>query len=158
MPRECRPTSTATPATEKLSQPDSEALLASQRTKRPVAPHITAYDPMHIWLGTSIWQRFTGIGFAGLLYAYAGAYLVAPLAGWHLESATAVAAVAAWPLAAKGALKFVLAWPFVFHGINGTRHLINDLGLGYTKKEIKASGLAIWGTSLAAGLAIAFLI
>ncbi len=145
-------------ATEQATQSDAESLLASQRLKRPVSPHLTIYDPKQIWFGSSIWQRFTGMGLSGLLYGYAGVYLIAPLVGWHLESASLAAAIATWPLVAKGGLKFFLAWPFVFHAFNGVRHLTYDLALGYSKKDIKNWGYALWGASLVSGLAVAFLL
>ncbi len=80
--------------TEKVTPSSAGEVLAAQRLRRPVSPHLTVYDYQQTWLGGSIWQRFTGAGLSGLLYAYAGAYLAAPLLGWHLESASIAAAMA----------------------------------------------------------------
>lgn len=123
-------------------------LLAQQRLRRPVSPHLEVYDWKQTWFGASIWQRFTGAGLAGLLYGYSLAYLAAPLVGWHLESASLVAAFAGLPLAAKAGLKFLFAWPFVFHAINGVRHLLYDMAIGYDKDQIIKSGWLIWGASV----------
>jgi succinate dehydrogenase (ubiquinone) cytochrome b560 subunit len=64
------------------------------------------------------------------------------------------------PVLVKGGLKFVLAWPFVFHAVNGVRHLIWDVGYGYVKPKanLVKVGWAVWGVSLAGGLGLAFLL
>lgn len=144
-------------ATQKLSETDGQALLASQRLQRPVSPHITTYDFSQIWLGASIWTRFTGIMMSGSLYLYSLAYLVAPYTGWHLESASLVAGAAALPAAVKAAGKFLVAWPVLFHSFNGTRHLVWDLTIGYGKSTIKKGGWILWGASLVGALAVTFL-
>lgn len=121
-----------------------------------MSPHLAIYDKQQTWFGGSIWQRFTGAAFSGSLYAFAAAYLVAPLAGWHLESASLAAAFGALPLAAKGALKFAAAWPFAFHALNGVRHLVFDLGYGFKRQQIIKTGWYIWGASIVGGLYMAF--
>lgn len=50
------------------------------------------------------------------------AYLVAPF-----ESASIVSAVAAAPVAVKVLAKLTLATPFVFHSLNGCRHLVRNI-------------------------------
>ncbi|KAF3359861.1 hypothetical protein VdG1_05070 [Verticillium dahliae VDG1] len=57
-----------------------------------------------------------------------------------------------------GGIKFLVAWPFMFHCINGVRHLTYDLGLGFAKKQIAQYGWIVWGSSLVAGLYTAFLL
>ena len=144
-------------ATQKLSPADGQSILASQRLKRPISPHLTIYDYSHIWLGASIWTRITGGMFSGSLYAFSLAYLAAPLTGWHLESASLAAAAATVPFAVKAAAKFLVAWPFLFHAFNGTRHLVWDLAIGYQKSTIKKGGWILWGASLVGALGLAFL-
>lgn len=143
-------------ATQKLTPADADALLAKQRLQRPIAPHLEIYDKTQTWFGGSAWQRITGSGFSGALYVFSAAYLAAPLAGWHLESASIAAAVAALPVAAKGGLKFFLAWPFVFHSINGVRHLVYDMGVGFKRRNIVQTGWYLWGASIVGGLYLAF--
>ncbi|EOO00945.1 putative succinate dehydrogenase cytochrome b subunit protein [Phaeoacremonium minimum UCRPA7] len=144
-------------ATQKLTETDAQELLASQRRQRPTSPHLSIYAKDQTWFTASIWTRITGGIFSGGLYAYATAYLAAPLLGWHLESASIAAAVGALPFAIKGGLKFLIAWPFVFHLFNGIRHLVMDVGIGFTKKTLKTQGWAIWGASLLGGLYLGFI-
>ncbi|EAQ86411.1 hypothetical protein CHGG_07664 [Chaetomium globosum CBS 148.51] len=143
-------------ATQKLTAADATAILAKQRINRPVSPHLDVYDKQQTWFGGSIWMRITGSAFSGSLYVFATAYLAAPLVGWHLESASLAAAFGALPFAAKGALKFLAAWPFAFHAINGVRHLLFDMAVGFKRQTIVKSGWYIWGASVVSGLYLAF--
>jgi succinate dehydrogenase (ubiquinone) cytochrome b560 subunit len=143
-------------ATQKLTPADASSLLAKQRLNRPVSPHLDIYDKQQTWFGGSIWMRFTGSAFSGTLYAFSAAYLVAPLVGWHLESASLAAAFGALPFAVKGGLKFLAAWPFTFHAFNGVRHLLFDMGYGFKRQTIVKTGWYIWGASLVGGLYLAF--
>lgn len=146
-------------ATQAMSHDEAQAQLAAQRRARPVSPHLEIYDKHQTWFGSSIFQRFTGMFFSGALYAYSVGYLVAPLAGWHLESLSVAAAFGAWPLVAKGAVKTALAWPFVFHALNGVKHLVHDAtAKGFKKNIIKRNEYAIWGTSTVVALGLAFLL
>lgn len=142
--------------TQKLTPPEGDAILAAQRLRRPVSPHLEIYDKMQTYFGGSAWQRITGAGFSGALYVFGASYLAAPLLGWHLESASLAAAFGALPLAVKGAAKFVLAWPFVFHAINGVRHLTYDFAVGFQRRTIVQGGWYIWGASIVGGLYLAF--
>ncbi|KAH8908341.1 cytochrome b560 subunit of succinate dehydrogenase [Coniochaeta sp. PMI_546] len=144
-------------ATQKLTQEDARAILDAQRLKRPVSPHLEIYDKKQTFFTASIWQRFTGAGFTGLLYGYSIAYLAAPLIGWHLESASLVAAFAGLPVAVKAGAKFLVAWPFVFHAINGVRHAAYDMAWGFDKKSIIKGGWYIWGASIVASLGLLLL-
>ncbi|KAI1847165.1 hypothetical protein JX265_011841 [Neoarthrinium moseri] len=142
--------------TTKYSESDAQSLLATQRKSRPVSPHLQIYDYSQTWFGASVWTRITGSIFSGGLYVFAASYLVAPLMGWHLESASLAAAFGALPVAVKGGLKFLLAWPFTFHSINGIRHLTYDFAKGFSKSTIKTVSNAIWASSLVAALGLAF--
>jgi succinate dehydrogenase (ubiquinone) cytochrome b560 subunit len=144
---------TRTLTTERLTPDDAHTILSQQRLKRPVSPHLDIYDKKQTYFGGSIWQRFTGVGFSGLLYGYAIAYLVAPLTGLHLESASMVAAFGSLPVAVKGGLKFLVAWPFVFHAMNGVRHAAYDMAWGFKKTTVIRSGWYIWGASIVGALA-----
>lgn len=142
-----------------MTPADAQALLAKQRLQRPVSPHLEIYDRNQTWFGSSIFQRFSGMVFTGGLYGFSVAYLVAPLAGWHLESASIAAAFAGWPLLVKGGIKLGLAWPFVFHLFNGIKHLVHDsTAKGFKKITIKKAEYAIWGSTTLVALALAFLL
>ncbi|GAP91364.1 putative succinate dehydrogenase cytochrome b subunit [Rosellinia necatrix] len=145
-------------STTKVTPAEASAQLAAQRRLRPVSPHLGAYDPAQTWFAASVWTRITGGGFAAGLYGFSIAYVAAPLAGWHLESASLVAAAAALPAAVAAGLKFLLAWPFAFHCLNGARHLAWDLAAGFARPQIRAGNWAVWGASLVAGLGMAFLL
>lgn len=121
-----------------------------------MSPHLEIYDKQQTFFGGSIWQRFTGAGFSGALYVFATAYLAAPLMGWHLESASLAASFGALPIAVKGAAKFLAAWPFAFHALNGVRHLVFDMCIGFKRQTIVKSGWYIWGASIVSGLYLAF--
>ncbi|KAI0396993.1 succinate dehydrogenase cytochrome b subunit [Xylariaceae sp. FL0594] len=145
-------------STTKVTVEEEQQILASQRMKRPVSPHLTAYDFKQTWFSTSVWTRITGGGLTTALYVFSISYLAAPLTGWHLESASLAAAAAGLPVAAKAALKFAMSWPLVFHFMNGTRHLVWDLAKGYNKPVIHAGNMAVWGGSVLAALGITYFV
>ncbi|KAL2269676.1 hypothetical protein VTJ83DRAFT_1860 [Remersonia thermophila] len=140
--------------TEKISNSEAASLLAAQRLRRPVSPHLAIYDKGQTWFGNSILTRFTGGVLSGSLYAFAAAYLAAPYLGWHLESASLVAAFGALPVAAKVGLKTLAAWPFAFHVVSGTRYLIYDLGIGFARKTVIKTEWYILGTSIVGALGL----
>lgn len=92
-------------------------------------------------------NRVSGVVLSGSVYLFGIAYAVAPLAGFHAESATIAAAVAALPLALKIALKASLATPFVFHCVNGLRHLTWDTAHELSIKGVYRTGYAVLGAS-----------
>lgn len=92
---------------------------------------------------------------SGSLYLFASAYLISPLLGWHLESASLAAAFAALPIAAKIGMKFTMALPFTFHCFNGVRHLVWDLGKQLTNKQVITTGWTVVGLTLSSALALA---
>ncbi|OTB01731.1 hypothetical protein M426DRAFT_323228 [Hypoxylon sp. CI-4A] len=147
-----------TASTQKLTETDNQSLLASQRRQRPVSPHLTAYDYSQTWFGASIWTRITGQALSTSLYAFSLAYLVAPLTGWHIESATVASAAAALPPVVSTLLKTVAAWPFFFHATNGVRHLVWDFALGFKKHTINQTSYVVLGTSVVATLGAVFLL
>lgn len=147
---------TRTISTEKLTPAEGDKVLAAQRLHRPVSPHLSIYDPAQIWYGASIMQRYTGMAYAGALYAGSLAYLTAPLVGWHLESASLVAFAAGLPVAAKVVIKSLAAFPFLFHGFNGVRHLVWDTVVrGFAKADIARATNAIWVASVLGSLGLA---
>jgi succinate dehydrogenase (ubiquinone) cytochrome b560 subunit len=152
------PTSTSTTGSappKSASTPtavDESSPLIAQRLRRPVAPHLTIYKLEQTWFGASALNRIAGCALAGGMYVYAGAYVVAPLAGWHIESMSLAAGVAALPFVVKAGLKTVVGGTFVFHLLNGLRHLSWDVGVGFSKSHIWKSTWAIWGLTAVGGL------
>ncbi|OJJ48443.1 hypothetical protein ASPZODRAFT_130469 [Penicilliopsis zonata CBS 506.65] len=144
------------PATSAANLADPTKILPQQRLNRPVAPHLTIYRPQVTWVLSSL-NRITGFALSGSLYLFASAYLVAPLFGWHLESASLAAAFGALPLIAKVLIKSTVALPFTFHSLNGIRHLMWDLGRGLTNQQVIKTGWTVVGLSVVSALAIAFM-
>ncbi|KAF2204433.1 succinate dehydrogenase subunit C [Delitschia confertaspora ATCC 74209] len=128
-------------ATERVGQAEGDSILAKQRLRRPVSPHLSIFKPMITWYASSL-HRISGVMLSGALYLFGFAYLAAPSMGWHLETPSMVAAVAAWPVFAKVGVKMVAAFPFFFHAINGLRHLTWDLGVGFANKTVIRTGWA----------------
>merc|ERR1712000_423111 len=102
-------------ATVKQTPAEGNEILAKQRLNRPVSPHLGIYKMNQTWLGSSAWTRITGCALSGVAYLYFGSYLVAPLFGWHLESASLAAAFAGMPFIVNGGIKFLLGFPFAMH-------------------------------------------
>ncbi|KAF2673778.1 mitochondrial succinate dehydrogenase subunit C [Microthyrium microscopicum] len=138
------------------TQSGESEILIKQRLNRPVAPHLTIYEPQITWY-PSMFHRLTGVALSGPLYLFSIAYLAAPYLGWHLESTVLATSFAAWPIAAKAIAKTTIALPFVFHSFNGIRHLAWDLRLGFSKVQVARTGWFVIAlsavTSLYLGLA-----
>jgi len=97
----------------------------------------------------------TGVMVSGSLYLFSLSYLVAPLFGWHIESATLAASFATWPVLLKVLTKFVVAMPFTFHSLNGFRHFLWDSGREFANKSVVRSGWAVVGLSVTAAVGLA---
>ncbi|KAL4787848.1 hypothetical protein BJX76DRAFT_267949 [Aspergillus varians] len=135
---------------------DPNKILAEQRLRRPVSPHLTIYRPQVTWYLSGL-HRITGILLSGPLYLFATAYLAAPLFGWHLESASLAAAFAAIPAAAQVGLKTFFALPFTYHCMNGLRHLTWDTGRAINNKLVIQTGWTVVGLSVVSALYLALI-
>jgi succinate dehydrogenase (ubiquinone) cytochrome b560 subunit len=143
-------------ATQHTSPSDAYSILAAQRRHRPVSPHLTIYRPQVTWTLSAL-NRITGSILSGGFYVFGVAYLVSPLFGWHLETASLAAAFATWPLAAKVLVKMGLAFPFTFHSFNGIRHLVWDVGAQLKNQQVIRTGWTIVGLSVVSALGLAFI-
>lgn len=143
-------------ATVKHTPTEGNDILVKQRLNRPIAPHLGVYKLNQTWLGHSAWTRITGCTLSGAAYLYFSTYLVAPLLGWHIESQSLAEAFASMPFAVSGGIKFLLGFPFVYHFINGVRHLVFDMGIGFAKAQIVKAEIALWASSILGGLYLAF--
>ena len=108
------------------------------------------------WIA-SILNRITGSLLSGGFYIFGSAYLVAPLFGWHIESASIAAAFGAWPVAAKIVTKMLVALPFTYHSFNGVRHLVWDMGAMLSNQQVINTGWVVVGLSAVSALALAFM-
>ncbi|PMD37566.1 cytochrome b560 subunit of succinate dehydrogenase [Hyaloscypha variabilis F] len=121
-------------------------ILVAQRKNRPTSPHLTIYKPQMTWIPSAL-NRVTGSVLSGGFYVFGAAYLVSPLFGWHLDSASMAAAFGSLPVAAKVAAKFAVALPFTFHSFNGLRHLSWDLGKTFSNQAVIRTGYVMLGVS-----------
>jgi succinate dehydrogenase cytochrome b subunit len=103
-------------------------------TERPLSPHLTIYR-WQIQMVTSILHRGTGV-FLALGTALLCAALLA-LASGPEAYARVSAFCASWI-----GLVLLLAWTWslMFHLLNGVRHLLQDLGLGYAPSQFVRNG------------------
>ncbi|KXG54301.1 Succinate dehydrogenase, cytochrome b556 subunit [Penicillium griseofulvum] len=134
--------------------PKNADILIQQRLRRPVSPHLSIYRPQITWI-VSIATRITGVALSGGLYLYATAYLASPLFGWNIGSESLVAAFSSLSPSVQFALKFGAALPFVFHGMNGMRHLVWDTGRMLTNQQISRSGWTVVGASTVVAVLLA---
>jgi succinate dehydrogenase / fumarate reductase cytochrome b subunit len=107
---------------------------------RPLSPHITIYR-WQIGNSLSILHRLTGIALAIGLPALT--YWLASLAAGEGSYRTAAHA-----FASPVGLLLLIGWSFAFfyHLLNGVRHLLWDVGLGFERQERHASGwIAVLG-------------
>ena len=107
---------------------------------RPLSPHITIYR-WQIGNSLSILHRLTGIALALGLPA---------LTYWLASLATGQGSyrAAAHAFASPVGVLLLIGWSFAFfyHLLNGVRHLLWDVGLGFERHERHASGwIAVLG-------------
>jgi succinate dehydrogenase (ubiquinone) cytochrome b560 subunit len=140
-----------------MSPSDSYQILVAQRKNRPTSPHLSIYRPQITWYASSL-HRLTGSILSGGFYVFGAAYLVSPLFGWHLDSASLAAAFGSLPVLAKVGLKGLVAFPFTFHSFNGIRHLVWDLGKEFSNKAVIRSGWTVVGISAVSALYLATLV
>ncbi|KAI8085583.1 hypothetical protein BDF21DRAFT_415533 [Thamnidium elegans] len=122
---------------------DAESeFLRQQRKVRPVSPHLTIYEPQ-ITAVLSALHRITGVAIGGVFYLGALSYLAAPAFGATIDTASIITSAAAAPVALKVIAKATLATPFVFHSLNGVRHLVWDAGKCLDIKDVYTTGYAV---------------
>ncbi|KAI1000551.1 hypothetical protein K3495_g7642 [Podosphaera aphanis] len=143
--------------TQIIKPADSYDTLIAQRKNRPTSPHLQIYRPQITWYLSAL-NRITGCTISGGFYVFGAAYLVSPLFGWHLDSATLATVFGALPLAIKLGLKTLVALPFTFHSINGIRHLSWDMGKAFSNQAVIRTGWTVVGLSVATALALVALV
>lgn len=113
---------------------------------RPLSPHLQVYR-WQIGNSLSILHRFTGLAL-GLGLAMLAYWLIALASGPQIYGAT-MRIFASWPgLLCLGAWTF----SFLYHLLNGVRHLVWDAGYGFERTQRHVSGwLTIVGALLLTG-------
>ncbi|KAG1146382.1 hypothetical protein G6F37_004735 [Rhizopus arrhizus] len=140
---------------EQCAAAESE-LLRQQRKVRPVSPHLSIYQPQITWYLSGA-HRVTGAAVGGAFYLSALAYLAAPALGAPIDSASIISAAAAAPVAAKVIAKTTVAAPFVFHSLNGIRHLVWDIGKCLDIKSVYTTGYAVLAGTAVGSLYLGFM-
>lgn len=113
------------------------------QSARPLSPHIGIYR-WEIQMMTSIVHRITGIALAiGTVVVLWGLFA---LASGPDSYAKFQACAGSWP----GRLLLIgWTWALAFHLLNGIRHLLQDVGLGYGISQFVRNGwLAVIGSLL----------
>lgn len=134
----------------------SHQILVEQRKNRPVAPHLSIYK-YQMSSTLSALHRITGIMLSAGFYIFGTAYLVSPILGWHLDSASMAAAFGALPTLAKVAAKFAVAMPFTYHSFNGLRYLVWDMGAQIKNSQIIKTGWVVTVLSTVSAMVLATL-
>mgnify|MGYP001244701956 CR=1 FL=1 len=101
---------------------------------RPLSPHLSVYR-WQIQMVTSILHRATGIALA------VGTILFVTLLLALAAGPDAYAGVAAFGRSWVGCVLLVgWTWALAFHLLNGIRHLLQDLGLGFLPAQFVRNG------------------
>ncbi|MCJ1466995.1 hypothetical protein MMC07_005617 [Pseudocyphellaria aurata] len=137
------------------SVPVDSSILAEQRLRRPISPHLSIYRPQITWY-LSMFNRITGSVLSGGFYIFGFTYLISPLFGWHFfDSAVMASAFGSLPWWGKAAVKFGVAMPFTFHSFNGVRHLVWDMGRELSNRAVQVTGWAVVGATVLTSGALA---
>jgi succinate dehydrogenase (ubiquinone) cytochrome b560 subunit len=123
--------------------------LAAQRIQRPISPHLSIYQPQITWYSGAL-MRNCAIIITVPVYLFGAAYLVSPLFGWQLDTASMVEWFGSLPLWTRLAVKGLVGFPFCFHLVHGTRHLIWDTGAMLSNRQVTVSGWIGLGVSIIA--------
>jgi len=116
----------------------------NDRMKRPMSPHVLIYSfPLPAVM--SITNRITGGAWSALIAGVGCGALMYPGDSAALLSTIKALDIPIWAMAP---IKFTLLWPFVYHTINGVRHLVWDFDRGLHLKEIYISGWIIFALSV----------
>ncbi|KAL4968354.1 succinate:quinone oxidoreductase subunit C [Aspergillus stella-maris] len=157
IPQRCLTLRLPTRAPRRLSsnntKPGPATLLAKQRLNRPVSPYLTVFR-QKITGTVSIATRITGIILSSGIYLYASAYALSPITGWDTSPSTVVEKFSELGPGTKGAVKILVAWPFLFHCLNGVRHLVWDTGVGLNNRAVVRSGWGVVGGSVVGGVVL----
>ncbi|KAI1609556.1 succinate dehydrogenase cytochrome B subunit [Exophiala viscosa] len=135
------------PKLQAITAAQNDMLLASQRRSRPISPHLSIYQPQIHWVSGAI-MRNCAIILTAPIYLYGAAYLISPLVGWHLDTASLVEWFGSLSLGTRLAVKGFFGFPFVFHIVHGLKHLIWDTGAMLTNRQVWLSGWTGLGISV----------
>ncbi|KAK4938343.1 cytochrome b subunit of succinate dehydrogenase, Sdh3p [Elasticomyces elasticus] len=143
------------PKLQSITAAQNDKLLASQRRSRPVSPHLSIYQPQIHWVSGGI-MRNCAIILTAPIYIFGAAYLVSPLMGWHLDTASLVEWFGSLSVGTRLAIKGFFGFPFVFHIVHGLKHLVWDTGAMLTNRQVWLSGWIGMGISVIGTVGLMF--
>lgn len=104
---------------------------------RPLSPHLQIYKPQ-ITSVLSITHRISGVALVG---ASCGVSVVLACLAFAPQWAQVILT---WLHAPPFSWMVVLClWSLFYHSLNGVRHLIWDMGLGFEMRHVTLSGVAV---------------
>ncbi|XP_037516062.1 succinate dehydrogenase cytochrome b560 subunit, mitochondrial [Rhipicephalus sanguineus] len=120
--------------------------------KRPLSPHLSIYAPQmtsmlsltHRATGCAMAVGLYGMGVMPFMCSHNFPHYVEALQAMHISP------ILTFPV------KLGLAFCLSYHTFNGMRHLAWDLGLGFSLKELYATGFFVIGLSLVMAVVLAF--
>lgn len=119
--------------------------------QRPLSPHLDVYR-WGITMSLSILHRATGVFLAVAAFLLACWLLAA--AGSAEDYARFTQLAASWP---GRLLLLAVLFSFLYHLLNGVRHLLWDIGWGLEMPRVNATGVAVVVLSLLGTAALAWL-
>ncbi|CAB3401572.1 unnamed protein product [Caenorhabditis bovis] len=128
-----------------------EYLMKQRALKRPIAPHLTIYQPQLTWM-LSGFHRISGCVMAGTLLFGGVGFALLPI-----DFTTFVDYIRSWnlPCAVTAVFKYIIAFPIIFHTLNGIRFIGFDLAKGVDNiGQVYKTGYLVAGLSAV----IAFLV
>ncbi|CAK9435462.1 uncharacterized protein LODBEIA_P01890 [Lodderomyces beijingensis] len=142
-------------STVNTAQNEEQEILVEQRKNRPVSPHLQIYQPQLTWVLSSF-HRITGVALAAAFYGVTCTFAATSVLGVHFDTQSLVSAFASLPVAVQYGAKAVAAYPFVFHCLNGVRHLVWDFGKELTIPGVYRTGYTVLGLTALLGTYVAF--
>lgn len=124
----------------------------NNKLNRPMSPHLSIYKPQ-LTTTLSILHRATGLGASVVLYAGGIAALFSTSYSFP-EIVQLMQDTIPHPLLLT--TKTALGGAFIYHTLNGIRHLIWDMGYGFQIKHLYMSGYVVVALT-AIGTAIIFI-
>lgn len=137
--------------TVKSTGSQEEEILVAQRKNRPLSPHLAIYQKQLTNVMSAL-HRITGVALAAGFYGVTCSFAVASILGVPIDPSALVNLFASLPTAVDYALKAVVGFPFVYHCINGVRHLIWDSSHMTTLKGVYLTGYITIGLTAVGGL------
>jgi len=133
---------------------DGETFMAKNaRLKRPMSPHLTIYKPQLTSM-LSISHRGTGLAMSGVMSGFGIGMMALPSSYPHYLNLVAGMDLG---FALIYTAKFALVFPFMFHLMNGIRHLTWDMGYGFSLRALYKTGWGVVGTSFVMAAILAYL-